>query len=172
LRDQDRQFFDTFMLVLGILIGVAVGLFFLVRAIAIDTQGRFVMDDPEVQQEIDARIEPIGHVVLAGSEELTAAEAKVQGAGHVEAPLSGPQVYNAQCHLCHGAPGVGGAPVFGDAEAWQPRIEKGMDTLYDHALHGFQGDAGFMPPKGGRVDLSDDEIEAAVQYMVDQVEQQ
>ncbi len=169
MRDQDRQFFDTFMLVLGILIGVAVGLFFLVRAIAIDTQGEFVLEDPTVQQEIQQRISPIGEVVLMDSEELEAvAAAAVSERPAVETQMTGPQVYNSACNVCHAAPGVGGAPVFGDAEAWASRFEKDFDTLVDHALNGFQGDAGFMPAKGGRTDLSDEEVIDAVVYMVEE----
>ena len=41
-----------------------------------------------------------------------------------------------------------------------------MDTLYEHAIKGFMGEAGLMPPKGGRVDLSDDDVRASVDYMV------
>ena len=41
-----------------------------------------------------------------------------------------------------------------------------MDVLKDHAINGFQGDAGYMPAKGGRVDLSDEEVANAVEYMV------
>ena len=59
------------------------------------------------------------------------------------------------------------SPV-GDVAAWAPRIAQGDDTLYMHALMGYTGDKGFMPPKGGRVDLSDDEIRAAVDYLVEQ----
>jgi cytochrome c5 len=69
---------------------------------------------------------------------------------------------------CHGA-GVAGAPKFGDAAAWGPRIAKGADTLHKHALEGFQGGAGFMPPKGGATDLSDKSIMNAVDYMVSAV---
>ena len=75
--------------------------------------------------------------------------------------MTGPQVYNAACIVCHQPPGTGGAPPVGDVAAWAPRIEQGMDTLYMHALAGFQGTKGFMPPKGGRVDLSDDEIKGS-----------
>ncbi len=169
LRDQDRQFFDTFMLVLGILIGVAVGLFFLVRAIALDMQGEFVLDDPTVQRQIEQRIEPVGEVVMMDSEELAAAAAAVTEPEPVETQLTGPQVYNQACNVCHAPPGVGGAPPFGDAEAWEPRIEKGFDTLSEHALNGFQGEAGFMPAKGGRTDLSDEEVVDAIRYMIEEV---
>ncbi len=66
---------------------------------------------------------------------------------------------------CVGA-GVAGAPKFGDAAAWGPRIAQGADTLHTHALQGFQGKAGFMPPKGGRTDLSDQSVINAVDYIV------
>ena len=85
--------------------------------------------------------------------------------------MSGPQVYNMACIVCHAPPGVGGAPPIGDAAAWQPRIAQGADTLHLHALQGYQGEKGFMPAKGGRVDLSDADIIAAVDYMVEQVGQ-
>jgi cytochrome c5 len=82
----------------------------------------------------------------------------------VAAALSGPQVYNSACLACHGA-GIGGAPVLGDAEAWTPRIAQGMDVLKEHAIKGYQGSAGYMPAKGGRTDLSDEEVANAVEYM-------
>ena len=53
----------------------------------------------------------------------------------------------------------------GDKAAWAPRIAQGAATLHKHALEGFQGKAGFMPPKGGRVDLIDQSIMNAVDYM-------
>lgn len=170
MRDQDQQFFDSFMLVVGILIGVAVGLFFLVRMIAIDTQGEFVLDDPSVQAAIDSRIEPIGKVIMMGSAELAAAAAApVVVPQRVAEVRTGPQVYNEGCIICHAPPGVGGAPVLGDAAAWAGRREQGMEVLTDHVLNGFQGDAGVMPAKGGRMDFSDDEVIAAMQYMLDQL---
>ena len=70
--------------------------------------------------------------------------------------------------LCHGA-GVGGAPVLEDAEQWAARIAQGNEVLYQNAIQGYIGEDGFMPPKGARMDLSDDEIRAAVDYMVSEV---
>jgi cytochrome c5 len=172
LRQHDQQFFDSFMLVIGILMGVAVGLFFLVRAIAIDTQGRYVKEDPSVQAEIDKRLEPVGHVMRLGDAELAAAAAAAVAAPTPVATVqTGPQVYNAACIVCHAPPGNAGAPPLGDVEAWTPRIAQGLDTLHMHALQGFTGTKGYMPPKGGRVDLSDAEIISAVDYIVEQVKQ-
>jgi cytochrome c len=107
-----------------------------------------------------------GPAVLAGSEDPAAAQAASHPA---PALLTGPQVYKTVCLACHAPPGVGGAPAFGNAEAWAPRIAQGMDTLIDHALHGFSGTTGVMPRKGERVDLSDEEVIGAVRYMVEQV---
>ncbi len=171
MRDPDQQFFDSFMLVVGILIGVTVGLFFLVRMIAIDTQGQYVLEDPTVRAEIDSRIEPIGEVILTGSDELAAAAAaQVEMPEQAEAPLSGAQVYNQACFVCHAA-GLSGAPIIGDAAAWEDRVAQDREILIDHVINGYQGEAGFMPAKGGRVDLSDDEVIAGLDYMLDQLEQ-
>ena len=114
----------------------------------------------------------VGQVALADPEELAAMPAApISTPEAVAAPLTGPQVYNAVCIACHAPPGVGGAPALGDGDTWAARIDQGMDTLIDHALHGFSGSTGVMPMKGGRVDLSDEEIIGAVEYMVEQVAQ-
>ncbi|MED5296398.1 MAG: c-type cytochrome [Pseudomonadota bacterium] len=77
------------------------------------------------------------------------------------AAIDGAAVYGGICMACHEA-GIAGAPVRGDAAAWEPRLAQGFETLYDHAINGFNA----MPPKGGNPSLSDDEIKAAVHYMV------
>ncbi len=78
----------------------------------------------------------------------------------------GKEIYDSVCFACH-AQGIAGAPKFGDKEAWAPRIAKGSDTLHDHAINGFTGESGaMMPAKGGRVDIADADIKAAVDYMV------
>jgi cytochrome c5 len=79
---------------------------------------------------------------------------------------SGKQVYDSACFACH-ATGAAGAPKFGDKAAWAPRIAQGMDTLITHALNGFQGATGVMPPRGTCAACSDDELKAAITYMVD-----
>jgi len=137
LRNPDQQFPNSFMLALGILIGVAVA-----------------------------------PVALADPEEPAAEQASpISTPKAAAAPLTGPQVYNEICVACHAPPGVGGAPALGDSEAWAARIAQGMDTLIDHALHGYSGSTGVMPMKGGRIDLSDEEIIGAVEYLVEQVAQ-
>ncbi|HYC41684.1 MAG TPA: c-type cytochrome [Noviherbaspirillum sp.] len=95
-----------------------------------------------------------------GAQEKTEQAKTVAGAGKAD----GKKIYDAACAACHGA-GVAGAPKVGDKAAWAARIKQGNDTLYTHAIKGFQGKAGMMPPKGGS-NASDDEVKAAVDYMV------
>ena len=78
-------------------------------------------------------------------------------------PKSGKDIWKGTCQVCH-ATGMLGAPKFGDKAAWAPRIAKGMDTLKDHALHGFNE----MPAKGGNEALSDEDVVKALEYMVSQ----
>lgn len=82
-------------------------------------------------------------------------------------PAAGESIYKANCFACHGA-GVAGAPRLGDSANWAPRIEQGMDVLHTHAIEGYQGESGYMPPKGGFTSLSDEQVKAAVQYMVEE----
>ena len=91
-----------------------------------------------------------------------------EAAEPVATSLTGPQVFNQACNVCHGN-GIGGAPMLTDAAAWEPRVAQGGDTLKDHALNGYTGSTGFMPPKGGNVSLSDAEVNAAVDFMLEQV---
>ena len=77
---------------------------------------------------------------------------------------AGKALYSSACVACHGA-GIAGAPKFGDKGAWGPRIAQGNAALYEHALKGFQGKAGVMPPKGGS-SAPDADVKAAVDYMV------
>ena len=85
------------------------------------------------------------------------------------AHADGQATYESSCQVCHAA-GVAGAPKLGDKEAWAARIEQGVDVLVGHAINGFQGQAGYMPPKGGNMSLSDDDVKAAVEYMLQSVQ--
>jgi len=78
----------------------------------------------------------------------------------------GKATYDTACGACHGQ-GVAGAPKLGDAANWKDRVAQGMELLVEHAIKGYQGKAGYMPPKGGFANLSDDQVREAVTYMVD-----
>lgn len=113
-----------------------------------------------VEDEIRARIAPVGDVCVQGEDcGQAAAPAETASSG----PRSGSEVYNAACMACHGT-GAAGAPKKGDAAAWGSRIDQGLETLVSHALNGFNA----MPAKGGCSSCSDEEIENAVKYMVEE----
>ena len=118
---------------------------------------------------VEKMTEPMGEVSVAGedtaapAEAVTTAEAPVAGSGDV-----GKQVYDGLCVSCHGLGESMAAmiPQMGDKSAWSPRIAQGIDTLYKHAIEGFTGSGGMMmPPRGGGSN-TDDEVKAAVDYIV------
>lgn len=98
--------------------------------------------------------------------------APVQPAPAADAPVKdemavGEKVYNETCKTCHDA-GIAGAPKLGDQDAWADRIAQGMDVLNKNSIEGFTGKTGVMAPKGGNASLTDEEVKAAVVYMVEQ----
>lgn len=109
-----------------------------------------------------------GALLMACGKQEAAAPAAAPAAEPVVAAAPenalGKSVFSKTCALCH-ATGVGGAPKKGDKADWAPRIAQGKDTLYKHALEGFTGSKGMMPPRGTGASLSDDEVKAAVDYM-------
>ena len=117
------------------------------------------------------RVAAIGQInVAVAKEESTSHEAVSEAASTEATPetttvIDGKQVYDAGCVACHGA-GIAGAPRVGDSDAWADRIGAGIENTVANAINGFQGSQGMMPAKGGNPSLSDEEVEAAVEYMV------
>jgi cytochrome c5 len=158
-----------YSLVIGVLAVVTIGILVLAIEMSERTQAVFTRETAEYQEAVAERIRPVGQVYLPG-EEQQAAAAVVETLAEPEpvaTAMTGPQVYNSACIACHGS-GVGGAPIVGDAAQWSERIAQGMETLAKHAIEGYTGSAGYMPPKGGRLDLSDDEVASAVEYMANE----
>ena len=125
------------------------------------------LTDEEVAAAVDYMLAAVGPGNASGnatSAPVTAPEPEPVTAAAVE-NAKGKEVYDAACFVCH-TPGAAGAPKLGDAAAWTARIEKGIDALYHSSIKGYMGEVGMMPPKGGRPDFSDEDIKAAVDYMV------
>lgn len=108
---------------------------------------------------IEERIAPVGEVCLQGDTSCGGPAVAVSSG-----PRSGKEVFDAACMACHST-GAGGAPVSGDVDAWAPRIAKGIDVLHQHGLEGIPGTG--MMAKGGCVNCSDEEVIAAVDFMVE-----
>lgn len=120
----------------------------------------FAADLTDAQRAaIEERIKPVGESCLEGDSSCAAPAAAAAG----DAARSGEEVYNTACMACHST-GAAGAPKYADASAWSERIAKGMDVLYVSGIEGVPGTG--MMAKGGCMGCSDEEIKAAVDYMV------
>lgn len=108
----------------------------------------------ENSQALAERISPVGKF----SAETVAA------APVVAKVLSIEEIYGS-CAACHDS-GAGNAPIVGDASAWADRIAKGVETLYSNAINGVINNGNVMPAKGGNSALTDDNVKAAVDYMI------
>jgi cytochrome c5 len=177
-EQDDRIFMKRFSLVItGLAIFAVLIIFF-----AIGMDGLIVdSDNPSKETARVERIQPLFDVYVgeAGQQEAQAAmaqaEAEAEATGGEAAGAAGQElafggtmdgetIYNNACQACHMA-GAAGAPQLVAAQ-WTDRLDKGMDTLVSHAINGFNA----MPAKGGRMDLSDAQVRASVEYMVEQVQ--
>ena len=161
---RDQKFFDMYSLVIAVLVVATIGIFVLAMKMSDATQGVYTRETAEYQAQIADRLKPVGQVYLPGEEQV-ASPVVVAEPEPAATAMTGPQVYNSACLACHAA-GAGGAPVVGDTAQWGDRIAQGIDTLTQHAIEGYSGAMGYMPAKGGRMDLSDEEVINAVEYMV------
>ncbi|HVW70410.1 MAG TPA: c-type cytochrome [Steroidobacteraceae bacterium] len=170
MSKQDTHFFNVFSMVIGLLVAVAIALFALARIVASQTQDKEVLEDAAYVKNVEQRLAPFTQEAVSGQDNAALAikpdAGTAQAAGAAAAlPKTGEELFQQTCSACHGA-GIAGAPKAGDKAAWAPRIAKGMNTLYQHALSGFQGSAGVMPAKGGRTDAPDALVKQAVDHMV------
>ena len=112
----------------------------------------------------NSRLEPVGQVYVEGDEIPTVSNNPVVAADAAsDEPRSGEAVFGAACKTCHASDSaIPNAPKFGNEGDWAPRIAKGEDTLFGSVKNGL----GAMPPKGMCMDCSDDELKAAIEYMV------
>ncbi len=157
----DKHFYQQFSVLVVFMIVTVAMILIIARFLTTGPGNISVMQTMAIKE----RIKPLGSVYTGTHPEAKAspsgnavAVGKPGGAG------AGKNTYDQVCAACH-AGGIIGAPKFGDKAAWQPRIATGMAALHKAALEGLNA----MPPKGGRTDLPDADIKAAVDYMVQAV---
>ena len=157
---KDKSVYTIFFYIVGGLVVM------LVLLVIVATNLTSEIAEYHPQDIVTANIKPVGKVRVAGEsppepEPAAAADVAAADTGAAAEPKSGESVYNSNCMACH-ATGAAGAPKLGDAAAWAARIAAGMDTLMANATNGLNA----MPPKGLCMTCSDDELRAAVEYMV------
>jgi cytochrome c5 len=167
----DAVFLKHFAQLIAFLMIVAVVLI----ALALHIYGKHPPEEnPNKQQVLAERIAPVGGV-YSGDTGRAAMQAAQEAAAKAAAAqvayggtTDGKTIYGNLCHSCHDA-GVGGAPKITDKAVWAPRVAEGIDTLVKHAIEGYTGKTGVMPPRGGNASLNDAQVKATVEWIVSQV---
>ncbi|TCJ24431.1 cytochrome c5 family protein [Halomonas sp. GDM18] len=124
------------------------------------------------REAIAERLKPVGELCVKGdacagdgsAASSPPADSGAVGQASAASAIDGEKVYGGICMACH-TTGAAGAPRLGEAGDWEGRLSKGDETLYTHAIEGFNA----MPAKGGNPALSDEEVKAAVDYLLDSV---
>jgi len=136
-------------------------IFFVVKVILSSMQDvtkNVVAPESMADEDVIERIQPVAQVYVGEAPVIeTVASEPAEAVG----TAGGEQVVTQVCALCHST-GMMSSPKLGSADDWAPRIEKGVDVLYSNAINGFN----MMPARGGRPDLSDDDVKAAVDHML------
>ena len=172
MRNYDLDFLKKFSLVIGFLVLVTVGL--ILFSMSLNTVIPPEVSPTAAKQE-RARIAPVGAVYAGatGAAAQAAAEAAAVASAAAQVAYDGTTdgsvIFNNLCTGCHTS-GAGGAPKL-VASAWSGRVAQGKDTLYTHAIEGYTGpDGGIMPAKGGNPALTDEQVRASVDWMLDNLE--
>ncbi len=156
----DHKLIRRFSVIVIGLVLLTVVLIFLARSLQLEPD---VDANPSKRASAEQRIKPVGGVRVGaqGAAALAETQAATASAQSAVAETDGEQVYNGLCMTCHDA-GVADAPIPGSDQMAQRLIEKGIETLVTNAINGIN----VMPPRGGDPGLTDEQIRAAVEFML------
>jgi len=156
----DGQFYKIFgiltlgIIIIGIIIAILANVF---ASYSFHPSNQY---KTEIENSEQIRTEPEGKINLASNPTIKQETSIVVASS---GPVSGKDIYNNVCMSCHTS-GAAGAPMIGNSSQWTDRLSKGKDTLYANAINGI----GVMPAKGGLSSLTDEEVRAAVDYLLDE----
>ncbi|MBU1188070.1 MAG: c-type cytochrome [Gammaproteobacteria bacterium] len=160
MNHEDGLFMKRFSMIILVLVMFSIVLIFVARYM----HGQLVPASHPVRDQMKlARIEPPTGV-YTDAQAAASASAVAQPKGAFDGSLDPQQIYSNVCAACHTS-GAAGAPML-QADQWSDRISKGTEALYASAINGI----GIMPAKGGRSDLSDEQVKVAVDWMLDQLD--
>jgi cytochrome c5 len=168
VRNYDLDFLKKFSLVIGFLMAVTAALIFFASHLQQSTLPTEV--SPTAAKRTQERIAPEGAVYAGATGAAAQAAANASAAAAAAAQVAyggttdGSVIFGNLCTGCHTS-GAGGAPTL-DKAHWATRLAQGKDVLHKHAIEGFTGSAGVMPPKGGNPALTDAQVMATVDWML------
>ena len=160
-RKADSVFMRQFAGVIAGFVVLTIALIFLARYMQPESEfdanpGQGVLTEKRIAPVGSVRYGDVGAAALA---ETQAATADAIPAG--ELVIDGPAVYDGLCKTCH-ATGVAGAPIPGSDQLAARFAERGLDGLVQNAINGLNA----MPARGGNPSLTDAQIQAAVEFML------
>jgi len=160
-RKEDSAFYRQFSGVIAGFVVLTIALIFLARYMKPESE---IDLNPSQGILAEQRITPVGAVRYG--DEGAAALAEAQAAAIEAAPageivVDGPEVYGGLCKTCHDT-GVAEAPIPGSEQMAARVSERGLDGMVQNALNGLNA----MPPRGGNPALTDEQIQAAVEFML------
>lgn len=157
----DKVFIKNISIVLVLLIVFTISIAFLARDVGFKDEAS---NNPSRATTTEERIKPVADVYMGEAGAAAIQEAAATSASEpkiaFDGSLDGEMIYDSVCKVCHGT-GAAGAPIPG-SPAMAERAQKGLDTLLLSALNGLNA----MPPRGGRADLSDEQIRVVIEYMM------
>ena len=158
-NQDDKAFLKRFSAVIG---GLVLFTIIIIVIANIETPPPAEGENPSRVTTADERTRPVGDVRTELPEGAAAAVSQAPATPVDPASIDGAAIYAQVCQICHMS-GAAGAPIPG-SDLWAERAAKGKDALLASAINGLNA----MPPRGGRPDLSDAEIAAAVEHMLAQ----
>lgn len=158
----DKTFIKNISIVLAILVLFTIAIVFLAKDIGFKDEDE--SNNPSRVTTTEERISPVGavHTGEAGAAAIAAAASAepAKQAVAFDGSLDAEMIYNSVCAACHST-GAAAAPIPGSTEM-ALRAEKGLDTLMQSALNGLNT----MPARGGRPDLTDEQVQVAIEFMI------
>lgn len=156
----DNVFIKNVSIVLVLLIVFTFSIAFLARDLGFKDEdanpSRVTTTQERIKPVADVYTGEAGAAAIAQATSSAGAEKKAAFDGSLDAEM----LYTSVCSVCH-ATGAAAAPIPG-SPAMAERAAKGMDTLMQNALNGFNA----MPARGGRADLSDEQVQVIIEYMI------
>lgn len=171
MRNYDLEFLKRFSMVIALLMAITLGLIIFAAYLHTSIPPEV---SPMAAKRTEQRIAPAGAVYAGSTGAAAQAAATAAAAAAASAQvayggtLDGAVIFNNLCTGCHTS-GAGGAPTMAAAD-WAARIPQGIDVLHQHAIEGYTGASGVMPAKGGNPALTDEQVIATVDWMLDNLQ--